>query len=98
MTLASYKKMKGGRQVVASPDEPLSVSELRELNGEPVWCSGFGWRICYGLTTFRGHLCMETGAGSCISMQGYGESWIAYRRKPNPAAIDTILHKNWRGK
>lgn len=61
---------------------PLTLDELREMDGEPVWCEKFEWRICYGVSDFRGCLCMETGAGSCIQLNDYGKTWLAYRRKP----------------
>lgn len=61
---------------------PLTLEELREMDGEPVWCEKFEWRICYGVSDFRGCLCMETGAGSCIQLNDYGKTWLAYRRKP----------------
>lgn len=61
---------------------PLTLDELREMDGEPVWCEKFEWRICYGVSDFRGCLCMETGAGSCIQLNDYGKTWRAYRRKP----------------
>lgn len=63
------------------PNAPLTPDELRDMDGEPVWCDKFGWRICYGVTDFRGYQCMETGAGSCIRMDDYGKTWLAYRRK-----------------
>lgn len=64
------------------PNAPLTLEELREMDGEPVWCEKFEWRICYGVSDFRGCLCMETGAGSCIQLNDYGKTWRAYRRKP----------------
>lgn len=66
-----------------SPNDPLTLEELREMDGEPVWVTCFdSWRLCYGLSDYRGYLCMETGNGSCILMKDYGEKWLAYRRKP----------------
>lgn len=65
------------------PDNPLSLDELRRMDGEPVWGThGVGWKICYGLTNHRGYLCMETGDGGFICMDHYGKDWLAYSRKP----------------
>lgn len=64
------------------PNNPLTLDELREMCGEPVWCEKFEWRICYGVSDFRGCLCMETGAGSCIQLNDYGKTWRAYRCRP----------------
>lgn len=68
--------------IAPPPNDPLTLKELREMDGEPVWCEKFEWRICYGVSDFRGCLCMETGAGSCIQLNDYGKTWRAYRRKP----------------
>lgn len=66
---------------VQDDNKPLTLDELREMDGEPVWCEKFGWRICYGVTDFRGCPCMETGGGSCIHLEDYGTTWVAYRHK-----------------
>lgn len=63
-------------------NDPLTLDELRQMEGEPVWVDNCGWKICYGVTDFRGELCMETGLGACIYLSDYGKTWHAYRRKP----------------
>jgi len=69
-------------QMPLPSNPPLTLDELREMSGEPVWVTyGDGWKICYGLTDYRGYLCMETGGGSCICMDHYGKGWWAYRHK-----------------
>lgn len=75
-------KFYGFNPACSVSNAPLTLDELRELDGEPVWCEKFGWRICYGVSDFRGYLCMETGAGSCIRLNDYGNTWAAYRRRP----------------
>lgn len=62
--------------------KPLTIEELREMHGEPVWLDGFEWRVCYGTSTFRGSEYLETGSGSGIPLDDYGERWNAYRHKP----------------
>lgn len=61
---------------------PLTIEELRQINGEPVWLDGFEWRVCYGTSTFRGSEYLETGMGSGIPLDGYGQTWFGYRHKP----------------
>lgn len=62
--------------------KPLTIEELRQVNGEPVWLDGFEWRVCYGTSTYRGSEYLETGMGCGIPLDGYGQSWFAYRHKP----------------
>lgn len=63
-------------------NDPLTLDELREMKGEPVYTTRNGWRICYGVTDFTGELYMETGVGSRIPLCDYGKTWLAYRRPP----------------
>ena len=62
--------------------KPLTIEELRQINGEPVWLDGFEWRVCYGTSTFTGSEYLETGMGCSIPLDGYGQTWFAYRHKP----------------
>ncbi len=62
--------------------KPLTLEELQQMDGEPVWMDGFEWRISYGVSTINGGLCLATGFDSWIPLDGYGETWFAYRHKP----------------
>ncbi len=62
--------------------QPLTIEDLRQMDGEPVWLDGFEWRVSYGVSTISGSLCLETGLDSRIPLDGYGETWFAYRHKP----------------
>lgn len=63
------------------PNDPLTLDELRELDGEPVWLLGDGLNR-YDI--FRG----ERSPGWADFYCGrflffcYGKDWLAYRRKP----------------
>lgn len=67
------------------PNEPLTLDELREMNGEPVWVVPIG--KCKWATR---QWCVLTADEALIpgvdhwwwSFEGYGETWIAYRRPP----------------
>lgn len=74
--------LKNAPTIAPPPYDPLTLSELREIKGEPVWCGPYGWRICYMVSDFRGYPCLELGSGEAISLVGYGKSWVACRRKP----------------
>lgn len=62
------------------PNDPLTLEELQEMDGEPVWVclpngSCGGWMINY-----RGWC---TNRFTSTEMYGtYGKTWLAYRRKP----------------
>ena len=58
----------------AGKNEPLTLDELREMDGEPVWLvnqNGGRWVIM-------------SGAYLCDSRKNadYGKTWLAYRQKP----------------
>ena len=76
------------------PNDPLTIEELREMDGEPVWCvDGYG-NACWCLVNCDDGLpcCYdnETGLwdGSFYEMSGDGKyglhktGWLAYRRRP----------------
>lgn len=71
---------------ITPPNEPLTIEQLREMDGEPVWVQNLEepeksqWRL---LHWDRGKYLVLQG----ISVRGYlleeyGESWLAYRRPP----------------
>ncbi len=83
--------------ITPPPNDPLTLEELREMDGEPVWvadllipdCS------CYHFTQkIDGHiLLMEPRYYPAEDVmiphycaddenQGYGRTWLTYRRKP----------------
>lgn len=85
-----------GRETIAlPPNDPLTLEELREMDGEPVWVSvSQDWRdsgIPDGWRLVRFHKYDDrvrcyiydthSGVNFCAE-QDYGISWLAYRRKP----------------
>lgn len=62
--------------------KPLTLEELSKMDGEPVWLTGYNWRLCYGTTTIFGGLKMNTGHACTIDLDGYGSRIVAYRHKP----------------
>lgn len=66
---------------------PLTIEELRLVNGEPLWLTGFGWRVCYGTSTFRGSEYIELSMDSTIPLDGYGKYLYAYRHKPKEESV-----------
>ena len=81
-------------------NEPLTLDELRQMDGEPVWVSiSNNWResgVSEGWCIVRFHseddrvrvYVYDTRHGArFFAQQDYGESWIAYRQKPEEGTI-----------
>ena len=54
--------------------EPLTLDELRKMDGEPVWCVSLGAELSRGNGWY-------IGVNNWF-MNGYGKTWLAYRQKP----------------
>jgi hypothetical protein len=70
-----------GRPTDWSPNDPLTLDELRKMGGEPYWHVGLQedsppphWSI------------LDAHFAQHIEDYGYGERWLAYRRKPKEDA------------
>ncbi len=66
-------------------NEPLTMEELREMDGEPVWIercdSDFPEDKEWALIFWKGGFC-RTSVGNIAFLALYGETWLAYRHKP----------------
>lgn len=80
--------------------EPLTLDELRKMDGEPVWVSvSNNWResgVSEGWCIVRFHseddrvrvYVYDTRHGArFFAQQDYGESWLAYRQKPEEGTV-----------
>lgn len=66
------------------PNPPLTLEQLREMDGEPVWVQ-YGqydgewvivaWNIYDAISYVRKTPCL-------LSVYSYGKTWLAYRHKP----------------
>ena len=87
------------RSTLTPPNEPLTIEQLREMDGEPVWCKWLlpedraieqgKWFIVIsgdkaGLEIKRP---AEYGCHFC-KIDDYGKTWLAYRRPPE-GEVDT---------
>lgn len=70
------------------PNPPLTVDELREMDGEPVWvCEPSGANGVWGIVDQEYQMIRLHGGGLAI-WENNDKSWLAYRRKledPNEA-------------
>ena len=69
----------------SSQDKPLTLDELRKMDGEPVWVEfqdGSGG--CWGLVhiTMFNHVVFANGLYCTVGKPYYGKTWLAYRQKP----------------
>lgn len=75
---------------LSPPNEPLTIEQLREMDGEPVWIANpdaleYGrWGIVDGVYQAEDdQVLMLRGDYSC---HYYGKTWLAYRRPPEGEA------------
>lgn len=68
------------------PNAPLTLEELREMDGEPVWVEfpkcpeARGWM----LVSASRHCIYDGLLGDC-DFENCGKTWLAYRRRPEEA-------------
>ena len=78
--------------LIAPPNPPLTLEELREMSWEPAWVSGdreteighSGWAIIW-YSRVEKYVCVwwpGTEYADIPSLNSYGDTWLAYRRKP----------------
>lgn len=87
---------KDGRLVVLPPNNPLTIEELREMQGKPVWISvldiGYGyWAIVRELRDGKGlegvFLSTSDYPDDYGAFMLYNKTWVAYRYKPDEALL-----------
>lgn len=70
------------QETVTNRNEPLTMDELRQMDGEPVWVQSPGvpeygrWAIVEGV----GENCLFLHDD--FTCHDYGKTWLAYRHKP----------------
>lgn len=68
------------------PNDPLTLEELREMDGEPVWVVNSptkreeGFFDEWALVSVRRK--NAESVGTIYHFENYGDHWLAYRRKP----------------
>jgi hypothetical protein len=73
-------------------NEPLTIEQLKQMDGEPVWCADGEGHSCYCLVNAESEDCIDSECGAwCFEfygMTGDGENglhnmgWLAYAHKP----------------
>lgn len=71
---------------IAPQDEPLTIEQLRQMDGQPVWIVDVGNRKWYGpswaIVDREANLVRTVKNWNAVFFEKYGERWIAYRRPP----------------
>ena len=76
-------------------NEPLTLDELRQMDGEPVWVefqdgSGGCWGLVH-ITMFNHvvftHVVFTNGLYCTVGKPYYGKTWLAYRQKPEEGTV-----------
>lgn len=76
--------------------KPLTLDEIRQMDGEPIWCVDGEGHGCYCLVNAKTEDCIDNECGAwCFAFYGmkgdgkYGlhrTGWVAYRQKPKEEA------------
>ena len=78
-------------QQEAEQNEPLTLDELRTMDGEPMWLAAIGedfddgWYLIVAVDSNRLH-CLQLY--TMLFFEHYGKTWLAYRRKLVNARAD----------
>lgn len=85
------------QSITQLPNDPLTLEQLREMDGEPVWLHAFSavqkktkiacWAILECCSSASA-VFLRAGVNSRLTKWfcNYGERWLAYRRKPEEGA------------
>ena len=83
------------QEPVTNRNEPLTLDELRKMDGEPVWVvcltpeiydePPIRWRILE--KSIIGTFGVWGNKDSCLTERDYGKTWIAYRQKPEEGTV-----------
>lgn len=69
---------------VAPENKPLTLEQLQQMDGEPVWIDGKdygGWTIFKASANKQVARCLDN-VNLSYYMRDYGKTWLAYARKP----------------
>lgn len=67
--------------IAPPPNDPLTLAELRLMDGEPVWITAKGIGR-YDVYQGCANRCLEQFYKAALPSGSYGTDWLAYRRKP----------------
>ena len=71
--------------LIPPPNDPLTLEELREMDGEPVWVvplNDFDILPANYLVNAYAEQIVVDKFGAYLDFEDYGKTWLAYRRRP----------------
>ena len=74
------------KTVSMPPNNPLTLEELREMDGEPVYVARSGGRSAWMVVDRKLEM-MRGASGKLAFFIDCGKTWIAYRRKPEEGTM-----------
>lgn len=83
VTIGEVRRIIESMPTLTPPNEPLTLDELREMNGEPVWVVPIvkcKWATRQWCVLAADEALIPGVDHWWWSFEGYGETWIAYRR------------------
>lgn len=93
LTEEAWAELERRMQTVNLPtNDPLTVKELKGMNGEPVWIDNKVGKSKWELVSYSNKfgLCTKNGHG-VFAWYDYGKTWLAYRQKPEEVGSnDTV--------
>lgn len=66
----------------AAPNAPLTLEQLKAMDGEPAWCTFADGRQCWVLLRLSPPDTPSAPGCEYLLWEEYGTSWTAYRRRP----------------
>ena len=85
MILDAFDRAPEVEAVVLPPNDPLTLEELREMDGEPVWVvplNDFDILPANYLVNAYAEQMVVDKFGAYLDFEDYGKTWLAYRRRP----------------
>lgn len=71
------------KALVPTPNGPLTMEELREMDGQPVWfCKCHNGLCNWCVIDHTNETNIFFTDGTVRLMSSYGDGWMAYRRRP----------------
>lgn len=93
MAISALRQQDHFREVTKKV-EPLTPDELRQMDGEPVWCEIYikGQPSFYGIVhgeTVTGFISGDDKPANLAikNVGAYGLAWLAYRQKPEDGTV-----------
>lgn len=88
MAISALRKQDHFREVTKKV-EPLTLEELRKMDGEPVWCVEITGREEWLFRRDGGFADMygEFTSDDFMSWDNYGKLWWCYRQKPEEGTV-----------